>query len=111
MTSVFQSNKFSKIKNAPCMYVILCKLRTWYDEKVCFIKVKDASLYDKMSELQRSYPVQSRLEYLKKVVKYSMLYLVLNKPQINYTLRMMIQVPLNICKLSLESFVFVTLKI
>lgn len=42
-------------------------------------------LYEKMLALQESYSIQSQAVYLKKILKYVVLYLVLNSPRINKT--------------------------
>lgn len=44
-------------------------------------KVRDAELYNQMLQLQETYPVQSRLQYLYKVCKYSVVYILLNCPR------------------------------
>ena len=44
-------------------------------------KVKDRTIFDRMLEINNSYPMQSQTEYLKKVLKYSLIYFVLNCPR------------------------------
>ena len=46
-------------------------------------KVKDDIIYNKMVELCESYPMQSNMSYLHKVLKYFALYFFLNLPSIN----------------------------
>lgn len=45
-------------------------------------KIRDKSLYDGMLQMYSSYPTQKQHEYLKKVLKYSIVYLLLDCPSI-----------------------------
>ena len=44
-------------------------------------KIKDVNLYDKMKNLYSTYPTQSHVEYFRKIVKYSLVYLCINCPR------------------------------
>jgi len=46
------------------------------------VKVRCKDLYEKMSRLYETDPVQSHLEYLKKIIKYAIAYILLDCPQI-----------------------------
>ncbi|XP_046562901.1 uncharacterized protein LOC124271792 [Haliotis rubra] len=45
-------------------------------------KVRDQDVFQKMLDLHNSYPAQTNGEYLKKVLKYSLVYIVLNCPSL-----------------------------
>ena len=45
-------------------------------------KVKDVDVYDKMLAKYHTYPTQPHAEYLKKIMKYSLVYLLLNCPRV-----------------------------
>lgn len=45
-------------------------------------KVRDQDVYQKMLDLHNSYPTQTNGEYLKKILKYSLVYIFLNCPSI-----------------------------
>ena len=48
-------------------------------------KVRDAKIFEAMTNLNNSWPVQSQLEYLKKVFKCALAYSMLNCPRITHT--------------------------
>jgi len=45
-------------------------------------KVRSKDLYEKMSRLYENDPIQSRVEYLKKVIKYAVVYVLLDCPRV-----------------------------
>lgn len=45
-------------------------------------KVRNTATFEKMERLYESYPLQTHMEYLKKVLKYSLVYILLNCPSI-----------------------------
>lgn len=47
------------------------------------VKVRDSGVWQKMVELYESYPVQLQVEYVKKVLKYAFVYMLLNCPRVN----------------------------